>query len=102
MRKQWLPAQFLGKGPCPEMAKQTAWPGHDMIPIETAGTPGRKAMADHNAHDSTAHEPTSRYALAERSGSASWMPRACPVEAHALGYTRRSHDAIVGHNGSPW
>ena len=24
-------------------------------------------------------------------GSACWMPRACPVEAHASSYTRRPH-----------
>ena len=33
--------------------------------------------------------------LAEVSGSASWMPRACPAEAHVSSYTRRLHIPLL-------
>ena len=58
-KDQAVVGQFeLAPLPCPEMAKQTSWPGHDRIPIGTARTPGLKAMSDHNAHDPTAHKTT--------------------------------------------
>jgi hypothetical protein len=56
IKDQVVAGQFaLAPIPCPEMAKQTWWPGQDKIPIGTLSVPGLKGMSDHNAHDPTAH-----------------------------------------------